>query len=53
MAIDVAEVKRRLQTLLNDTNLVNDYIRQFGPTIDIKHIKAVKEAKTKGLYDRR
>ena len=28
---------------------VNDYIRQFGPTIDIKHIKAVKEAKTKGL----
>jgi uncharacterized protein (DUF2225 family) len=49
MAIDVAEVKRRLQTLLNDSNLVNDYIRQFGPTIDIKHIKAVKEAKTKGL----
>jgi uncharacterized protein (DUF2225 family) len=49
MAIDIAEVKRRLQTLLNDTNLVNDYIRQFGPTIDIKHIKAVKDAKTKGL----
>jgi uncharacterized protein (DUF2225 family) len=49
MAIDVAEVKRRLQTLLNDSNLVNDYIRQFGPTIDIKHIKEVKEAKTKGF----
>ena len=50
MAIDVGEVKRRLQTLLNDSNLVNDYIRQFGPTIDIKHIKTIKEAKTKSLF---
>ncbi|HEX3020207.1 MAG TPA: DUF2225 domain-containing protein [Chitinispirillaceae bacterium] len=43
MTIDVIEVKRRLQVLLNDQNLVNDYIRQFGPTIDIKHIKEIKE----------
>ncbi len=43
MTIDVVEVKRRLQVLLNDQNMVNDYIRQYGPTIDIKHIKAIKE----------
>lgn len=43
MPSDVAEVKRRLLVLLNDQNLVNDYIRQYGPTIDIKHIKAIKE----------
>ena len=41
MAIDVVEVKRRLNALLNDVNLVNEYIRQFGPSIDIKNIKAV------------
>jgi uncharacterized protein (DUF2225 family) len=43
MAIEVMEVKRRLMALLNDANMVNDYIRQFGPTMDIKHIKAIKE----------
>jgi uncharacterized protein (DUF2225 family) len=43
MPSDVDEVKRRLLVLLNDQNLVNDYIRQYGPTIDIKHIKAIKE----------
>lgn len=43
MTINVTEVKRRLLALLNDQNLVNDYIRQYGPTIDIKHIKSIKE----------
>jgi len=49
MAIDVSEVKRRLHALLSDPNLVNDYIRQYGPTIEIKNIKAIKDAKTKSL----
>jgi uncharacterized protein (DUF2225 family) len=49
MAINVVEVKRRLQALLNDANLVNEYIRQFGPSIDIKNIKTIKEAKAKSL----
>lgn len=43
MPSDVSEVKRRLLLLLNDQNLVDDYIRQYGATIDIKHIKAIKE----------
>ncbi len=43
MPSDVAEVKRRLLLLLNDQNLVDDYIRQYGATIDIKYIKAIKE----------
>jgi uncharacterized protein (DUF2225 family) len=49
MAIDVVEVKRRLHSLLNDANLVNEYLRQFGPTLDIKHIKAIKEARAKAV----
>lgn len=49
MTIDVAEVKRRLLVFLNDQNLVNEYIRQFGPTIDIKNIKIIKEAKAAAL----
>jgi uncharacterized protein (DUF2225 family) len=51
MTIDVVEVKRRLNALLNDSNLVNDYIRRFGPTIDIKHIKEIKELKNRALTD--
>jgi uncharacterized protein (DUF2225 family) len=51
MTIDVTEVKRRLQALLNDSNLVNDYIRQFGPTIDIKHIKAIKESRSRNVRE--
>jgi uncharacterized protein (DUF2225 family) len=47
MAIDVVEVKRRLLSLLNDANLVNEYLRQFGPTLDIKHIKAMKDQRAK------
>jgi uncharacterized protein (DUF2225 family) len=47
MAIDVVEVKRRLLSLLNDANLVNEYLRQFGPTLDIKHIKSLKDARAK------
>lgn len=49
MSIDVAEVKRRLLALINDTNLVNEYIRIYGPTIDIKNIKALKEKKSQSL----
>ncbi|MFP4416087.1 MAG: DUF2225 domain-containing protein [Chitinivibrionales bacterium] len=45
MAVDVAEVKKRLFALLNDTNLVNEYIRQYGPKMDIKHIKKIKAQK--------
>jgi uncharacterized protein (DUF2225 family) len=43
MPVDVKEVKRRLLVFLKDENLVTEYIRRFGPTIDIKNIKAVKE----------
>ncbi|KMQ53022.1 hypothetical protein CHISP_0243 [Chitinispirillum alkaliphilum] len=43
MSIDVVEVKRRLLALLNDPNMVNDYLRRYGPVIDIKKIKAVKK----------
>jgi len=49
MTIDVVEVKRRLNALLNDANLVNEYIRQFGPSIDIKNIKTLKEAQAKSI----
>lgn len=41
--IDTIEVKRRLLALLNDQKLVDDYLAQFGPSIDIRHIKEVKE----------
>jgi uncharacterized protein (DUF2225 family) len=47
MAIDVVEVKRRLLSLLNDANLVNEYLRQYGPTLDIKHIKSLKDMRAK------
>jgi uncharacterized protein (DUF2225 family) len=47
MAINVVEVKRRLLSLLNDANLVNEYLRQYGPTLDIKHIKTIKDARAK------
>lgn len=43
MPVDVKEVKRRLLVFLKDENLVGEYIRRFGPTIDIKNIKAIKE----------
>jgi len=49
MTIDVTEVKRRLLVFLNDNNLVNEYIRQYGPSIDIKNIKAIKETKSGAL----
>ena len=43
MNIDIIEVKRRLLTFLKETSLVDEYITQFGPTIDVKHIKTIKE----------
>ena len=51
MAIDVLEVKRRLLALINDPNLVNEYIRMYGPSIDIKSIKSIKEKKLKSIRD--
>jgi len=47
MTIDVSEVKRRLMVLLNDTNMVSEYIRQYGPAMDIKYIKQMKEARAR------
>lgn len=51
MTINVAEVKKRLTGLLSDPNLVSEYIRQFGPTIDIKSIKAIKESRSRSLRE--
>jgi len=45
MPVNVQEVKKRLTLLLKEDNLVNEYIRRFGPVIDIKNIKAIKEEK--------
>jgi len=45
MPIDVQEVKRRLMSLLEDENLTSEYIRRFGPKLDIKNIKKLKDAK--------
>ncbi len=49
MTINVAEVKKRLLGFLHDDNLVSEYIRAYGPTIDIKHIKTIKDAKTQSV----
>ncbi len=49
MAINVADVKKRLLALINDPNLVNEYIRSYGPKIDIKNIKAIKEKKSQSI----
>ncbi len=43
MPADVKEVKRRLSLLLKDENVVSEYIRRFGPVIDMKNIKLIKE----------
>lgn len=42
MPVNVKEVKRRLDFLLKDENLVSDYIRRFGPVINMKNIKEIK-----------
>jgi uncharacterized protein (DUF2225 family) len=47
MENNVVEVKRRLFALLHDSNLVLEYIREYGPVIDIKSIKEFKEKKVK------
>ena len=49
MTIDVNEVKRRLLALINDENLVNEYIRMYGPTINIKNIKEIKNKNMKSV----
>lgn len=43
MAVDVKEVKRRLNVFLNDPDLVNEYVDRYGPSIDMKKIKEIKE----------
>jgi len=44
MSVEVdTEVKRRLLILMKDVNLVNEYIRRFGFTINPKHIREIKE----------
>ncbi|HON12239.1 MAG TPA: DUF2225 domain-containing protein [Chitinispirillaceae bacterium] len=40
MTIDVLEVKRRLQLLLNDQSLVEEYLRQFGPSAGNQNAKS-------------
>jgi len=47
MAIELTEVKRRLLALLKEQTLVDEYILQYGPVIDIKHIWAIKETHNK------
>jgi len=49
MAIDLTEVKRRLMAILKDANMVNEYIRQFGPAMDMKNIKIVKEQHARSI----
>jgi len=49
MTIDVTEIKRRLSVLLRDQNMVNEYIRQYGPTVDMRNIKAIKAQKQKQM----
>ncbi|MBN1982264.1 MAG: DUF2225 domain-containing protein [Chitinivibrionales bacterium] len=49
MTISVAEVKKRLLALINDENLVNEYIRMYGPVINIKNIKSIKEKHNQSL----
>lgn len=43
MPVNVVEIKKRLAMLLKDENLVNEYIRRFGPAIDMKNIKSIKD----------
>jgi len=49
MTINVPEIKKRLFSFLNDTNLVNEYIRIYGPSINIKYIKTIKEKKSQSI----
>jgi len=42
MPVDIMGVKRRLFTLLQDVNLVNAYLKQFGPVINAMNIKEIK-----------
>jgi hypothetical protein len=51
MAIDVQELKKRLVTLLEDENLANEYIRRYGPKLDIKHIKKLKDTKKMQVHE--
>ncbi len=45
MAIaQIEQIKIRLKGLLEDDNLVREYLRRYGPNYDIKYIKKVKEA---------
>ncbi|MFH1759743.1 MAG: DUF2225 domain-containing protein [bacterium] len=43
MPVNIKEIKRRLKILLKEENLIDDYIRRFGPKIDIKCINQMRE----------
>ena len=45
------EVKRRLLILMKDVNLVNEYIRHYGYTINVKHIKEIKDRASGALTE--
>lgn len=45
MAVNVQEIRKRLSTVLGDENLANEYLLRFGPKMDIKNIKKLKEEK--------
>ncbi|NLW33244.1 MAG: DUF2225 domain-containing protein [Fibrobacter sp.] len=45
MTVDVTEVKRRLNLFLNDPDLVDEYIERYGPLIDMKKIREMKDVR--------
>ncbi len=47
MPTSIDEVRRRLTAMLQEPLLVEEYLRRYGPVLDIKYIKAVKEVQTK------
>ena len=54
MPVSVEELKSRLKVILEDDNLVMEYLRRYGPKIEIKNIKKIKEmgsAEKPGLSD--
>lgn len=43
MESEEQEVRRRLKILFEDEKMADEYLRRFGPNMDIKNIKRVKE----------
>ncbi|MDR0305635.1 MAG: DUF2225 domain-containing protein [Chitinispirillales bacterium] len=44
------EVKRRLLILMKDIGLVNEYIKRYGYTINVKYIKEIKDRASGNAY---